>query len=75
MESYAADGAVEEARERARQAALLEPGVQYVRSTFVPADEFVLHVFEAPSAEALHRAGRRAALQYQRIVEAMEGEQ
>jgi len=75
VESYSADAAVDEARERARLAAELEPGVRYVRSTFVPTDEFVLHVFEAPSADVLSRAGKRAALQYQRIVEAREGEQ
>jgi hypothetical protein len=46
--------------------------VTYVRSTFLPADETVMHMFEAPSAEALGEAGRRAALEFQRIVEAVE---
>lgn len=72
IESYAADGAVDEARQRARLAAELEPQIRYVRSTFLPDDEFVLHVFEAPSAETVREAARRAALQYQRLVEARE---
>jgi hypothetical protein len=33
----------------------------------------VLHLFVAPSAEALDRAGRLAALPFERIVEAVEG--
>ena len=44
-------------------------------TTFVPGDEVVLHMFEAPSAEALDDAGRLAALSYDRIVEAVEAEQ
>jgi hypothetical protein len=43
------------------------------RTTFLPGDETILHVFEAPSLAALHRAARRAALQCERIVEAVEG--
>jgi len=39
----------------------------------VPGDEIVLHLFEAPSAAALEDAGGRAALRYERIVEAVEG--
>jgi hypothetical protein len=46
--------------------------VRYVRTTFLPGDETVLHVFEAPSAGALARAGRLAALHYERIIEAVE---
>lgn len=73
VESYAANDGVEDARKRARVAAELEAGVRYVRTTFLPEDETVFHLFEAPSLEALRRAGRRAALPYQRIVEAVEG--
>jgi hypothetical protein len=74
VESYLADtpAAVEEARERARSLADDGDGVRYVRTTFLPDDETVLHVFEAASAEALERAARLAALEYERIVEAVE---
>jgi hypothetical protein len=72
VESYAANGAVEHQRERARRAAELGTGIRYVRTTFLPEDETLLHLFEAPSAEALRLAGRRAALHYERIVEAVE---
>ena len=48
-------------------------GVRYVRTTFLPGDETVLHLFEASSSEALVRAVRSAALPYDRILEAIEG--
>ncbi len=75
VESYLADtpAALEDARERARRAAELAEGVRYVRTTFLPGDETILHLFEAPSAAVLDEAGRRAALQFERIVEAVEG--
>jgi hypothetical protein len=75
VESYAADspGAVDEARERAGSVEDEQAGIRYVRTTFVPGDEMVLHLFEAPSAEALDEAGRAAALPCDRIVEAVEG--
>ena len=72
VESYAADSAVDRERERAQRAGELGTDVRYVRTTFLPADETLLHLFEAPSVEALRRAGRRAALHYERIVEAVE---
>jgi hypothetical protein len=74
VESYGSDrsDALTEARERALRAAELGDDVRYVRTTFLPEDETVLHVFEAPSAEALERAGRLAALAFDRIVEAVE---
>jgi Protein of unknown function (DUF4242) len=74
VESYAADSdtALAEARARARRTAELGTGVRYVRTTFLPDDETILHVFEAPSAEALDEAGRRAALPFERIVEAVD---
>lgn len=65
--------ALDEACSRARLTADRATGVRYVRTTFVPEDEIVLHLFEAPSAEALDHAGRRAALRFERIVEAVEG--
>ena len=76
VESYLADSpaAVEQARQRALRTAELGQGVRYVRTTFLPEDETVLHVFEAPSAEALTRAGMLAELPFERIVEAIEGD-
>jgi Nickel responsive protein SCO4226-like len=74
VESYLADApaAVELARERARAVADEEAGVRYVRTTFIPGDETILHVFEAPSLAALRRAARRGALAFDRIVETVE---
>ena len=72
VESFAAGSVVESHRERARRAAELGTGIRYIRSTFLPGDETVLHLFEATSAEALRRAAQNAALQYDRIVEAIE---
>ena len=74
VESYLTDSlaAVADARERAHLAAELGTGVRYVRTTFLPGDETVLHVFEAASADALERAARLAALAHERIVEAVE---
>jgi hypothetical protein len=75
VEAYLADSpaAFAEVRARAQLAADSDDGVRYVRTTFLPADEVVLHVFEAPSDEAVRLAARRAALSYERIVEAVEG--
>jgi hypothetical protein len=73
VESYVGDALVDDQRERARLAAEVGTGVRYVRTTFLPGDETVLHVFEAASPEALLEAARGAALTYDRIVEAVEG--
>jgi hypothetical protein len=77
LEAYVADSpsAYADMRELARRAASSSRGVHYLRTTFLPTDEVALHLFEAPSIEALRRAGRRAALNYERIVEAIEGTQ
>lgn len=74
VESYAAGSgdAVDEARRRARLAAELGSGVAYVHTTFLPGDEMVLHLFDAPSAGALEEAGTRAGLEFERIVEAVD---
>jgi len=75
VESYLADTpeAVEAAHERARSLACQGAGIRYVRTTFLPDDETVLHLFEAPSLAALRRAARQAAMAWDRIVEAVEG--
>lgn len=72
VESYSSGAGVDEARERARRTAELGDGVTYVRTIFLPADETVLHLFDAPSAEALGEAAMGAALPFQRIVMAVE---
>jgi hypothetical protein len=74
VQSYVAgsDEAMEDARSRARRTAELGNDVRYLRTTFLPGDEVVLHLFEAPSASVLDEAGRRAALPFERIVEAIE---
>ena len=75
VEAYAAGSAavVEEARARARRTAEVGDSVRYVRTTFLPGDETVMHLFEAPSAETLIRAGRLAELSFERVVEAVDG--
>jgi hypothetical protein len=75
VESYGPNRgeALSDARERAARAAELGTGVRYVRTTFLPGDETVLHVFEAASVDALRGAARLAALAHERIVEAVEG--
>jgi hypothetical protein len=76
VETYAPTSTVlAEAEVRARRAAELaraETPVRYIRSIFVPDDEMCLHMFEAPSAEALREASDRAGLSPERIVEAVE---
>jgi hypothetical protein len=74
VESYVAESpaAFANASARARRTAELGEGVDYVHTTFLPEDETVLHLFEAPSVEALDRAGRLAGLQFERIVRAIE---
>ena len=73
VESYVADSSVafDDARERARLTAERSADIGYVESTYVPADETVLHLFDAPSAAVLEEAGRRAGLQFERIVAAV----
>ena len=75
VESYApgSEPTISEAEDRARRAAELSEDVHYIRTTFLPGDETILHLFEAPSAEVLERVGRRATLEFDRIIEAVEG--
>ena len=74
MESYVVSSAdaFDDACARARLTAERGSGVRHVRTTFVPGDETVLHVFEAPSAEVLADAGRVAGLEFDRIVKAFD---
>jgi hypothetical protein len=73
VESYlaATSDAFAEACERARLTASGTAGVHYVDTTYLPGDETVLHLFDAPSVEALEEAGRRAGLEFERIVDAV----
>jgi hypothetical protein len=73
VESYGAGSVVQDQRDRARLAAELGTGVRYFRTTFLPGDETLLHLFEARSPEALCQAASDAALQYERTFEAVEG--
>ncbi len=73
VESYVADSsaAFDDARERARMTAEQHGDLTYVESTYVPGDETVMHLFDAPSMAALEDAGRRAGLEFERIVAAI----
>jgi hypothetical protein len=59
----------ERARTAAEQLSREGTAVRWVRSVYLPEEETCLLVFEAPTPEAVDRAGRRAALTYARIVE------
>lgn len=74
LEAYVPDtqSALGDARQSAERTAELGEGIRHVRTTFLPDDQLVQHVFEAPSAGVLRRAGARAALRYERLVEAFE---
>jgi hypothetical protein len=45
--------------------------VRHVRSSFLPADELLLHLLEAESAAAASEASRRAGVPAERIVESV----
>jgi hypothetical protein len=72
VESYAIDSIVPDQRERAKLVADLCPGIRYIRTTIVPGDQTLLHLFEATSSDALQEAVSVAALECDRIVEAFE---
>ncbi|MDH4177379.1 MAG: hypothetical protein OEV72_07360 [Thermoleophilia bacterium] len=74
VESYAAASAerFDEACELARRTAEVGSGIRHVDTTYLPGDETVLHLFDAPSADVLAGAGRRAGLQFERIVPAVQ---
>ena len=46
--------------------------VRFVKSTFVPTEEALICLVDAPSAEVVTELGRRAGLPIERIVEAVE---
>ena len=46
--------------------------VRFVKSTFVPTEEALICLVDAPSAEVVTELGRRAGLPIQRVVEAVE---
>jgi Protein of unknown function (DUF4242) len=77
VETYIAradDAAAERGAERARDAAeqLTREGrpVRFLRTIFVPEDETCFYLFEAGSATVVREASRRAAVQFERVVEA-----
>ena len=74
IEAYLADHprAVQEARLAARRAADAAPGIRHLRTTFLPRDEMVLHLFEAPSEAVIVAAATSASLPIDRITEAVE---
>jgi len=71
VESLAASSpeGFDDACRRARSVTVHDAGIRYVRTTFLPGDETVMHVFEAPSLQALADAGGVAGLQFERIVQ------
>ncbi len=83
MQSYFAEAYVARPRagelraheRRARAAAkeLAQQGIpiRFLRSIFVPADEICFYVFEAESAETVGLACGRAALRFERVIEAV----
>lgn len=62
--------------ERARQAALTLAAegrrIRFLRSTFLPTDELCFLVFEADSPGVVSEATERAAIEFERIVEAID---
>lgn len=72
VESYGVDAKVADQRARASLVAQLGAGITYVRTTIVPGDETLLHLFEAASPDALREAVTIAALDCERIVEVVE---
>lgn len=74
LESYGAghEDSLADGRARATRAAVLGLEVRYLRTTFLPEEQTLLHVFDAASPDLLEQAARRAELSYERIVEAVE---
>ena len=64
------------ASQRAREAAVMLASegkqIRFVRSTFLPTDEVCFLVFEAESAALVGEVTERAAIDFERIIEAVE---
>jgi hypothetical protein len=75
VEAYLANRpkAVEAARSMARRAADVGSGISYLRTTFLPNDETVFHLFEAPSEDAVVAAATVVSMPIDRITEAVDG--
>ncbi|MFN8221768.1 MAG: DUF4242 domain-containing protein [Gaiellales bacterium] len=76
IEAYSADSdaVVAAARATARRTAEIDAEIRWLRSTLVPDDETILHLFEAPTLDALCKAASRAGLRFDRAVEVIEME-
>jgi len=74
VESYGDDSGVADQRDRAALVSKLGSGISYVRTTVVPADQTLLHLFVATSSDALRAAVAVAALDCDRIVEVVEAD-
>ena len=61
--------AFDRACEQASRVADDDAQIAYLRTTFLPGGEAVLHLFDAPSVAALATAGERAGLTFTSIVE------
>lgn len=74
VEAYLANDprAVEDARSTARRAAHGAAGVRYLRTTFLPHDETVFHLFEAPSEAVIRAAASSASMPIDRVTEAVD---
>lgn len=66
------DGLTSRAREAAEGLAREGNDVRYLRSSFLPEDEMWLLWFDAPTRDLVGEAGRRAELDFARIVETVE---
>jgi hypothetical protein len=78
-ESYLPKGQQNGLQEVVRRTRLVVPSllrdgmsVRHVRSTYLPEDEMCIHVFEAESKEAVLALSTRAAVDFDRVVEALE---
>jgi hypothetical protein len=55
------------ARRGAEEVSREGTSVRFLRSLFVPEEETCLYVYEAPSADAVREAARRATLRFDRV--------
>ena len=75
LDMHSIDGVTMAAVADAHAADLIKQGpydVRYLRSSFLPEDEMWLLWFDAPTPELVGEAGRRADLDFARIVETVE---